>query len=33
MSQFPNINRVAMNLEKVKEFVDAHPNVQPDAQP
>jgi hypothetical protein len=33
MDQFPIINRISKNLENIKEFADAHPDVQPDAQP
>ena len=32
MNQFPNINRIMLNLEKEKSFILAHPDNQPDKQ-
>ena len=32
MKQFPNINTIVQNLEKVKAFITTHPENQPDKQ-
>ena len=32
MKQFPNVNKIVQNLEKVKAFITTHPENQPDKQ-